>query len=240
MRTKDGVATLSDLVRSSLRLRPDRIPIGEVRGAEALDLLKAWGTGHPGGIGTIHAGTGIGALRRLEQLIQEAVVTVPRALIAETIDLVAVLSGRGSARRLAELARVEGLGRTATTASPPSTPPQHRRTLHDPHAHRAAAASSRPPPPLPSISLMLAPRRPCLRLVHAVGSAASVDPPVDRGAGRQDHRRHHHHRHRPDAGLRRHLGRLPPLIQIVFGLSIAFAASSFFLSFFSFGGGALV
>ena len=110
MRTKDGVATLSDLVRSSLRLRPDRIPIGEVRGSEALDLLKAWGTGHPGGIGTIHAGTGIGALRRLEQLIQEAVVTVPRALIAETIDLVAVLSGRGSARRLAELARVDGLG----------------------------------------------------------------------------------------------------------------------------------
>jgi type IV secretion system protein VirB11 len=110
MRTKDGVATLSDLVRSSLRLRPDRIPIGEVRGAEALDLLKAWCTGHPGGIGTIHAGTAIGALRRLEQLIQEAVVTVPRALIAETIDLVAVLSGRGASRRLAELARVEGLG----------------------------------------------------------------------------------------------------------------------------------
>ena len=110
MRTKDGVASLSDLVRSSLRLRPDRIPIGEVRGAEALDLLKAWGTGHPGGIGTIHAGTGIGALRRLEQLIQEAVVTVPRAMIAETIDLVAVLAGRGSARRLAELARVEGIG----------------------------------------------------------------------------------------------------------------------------------
>ena len=109
MRTKDGVATLSDLVRSSLRLRPDRIPIGEVRGSEALDLLKAWGTGHPGGIGTIHAGSGIGALRRLEQLIQEAAVTVPRALIAETIGLVAVLSGRGSARRLVELARVEGL-----------------------------------------------------------------------------------------------------------------------------------
>jgi type IV secretion system protein VirB11 len=110
MRTKDGVASLSDLVRSSLRLRPDRIPIGEVRGAEALDLLKAWGTGHPGGIGTIHAGSAIGALRRMEQLIQEAVVTVPRALIAETIDLVAVLSGRGSARRLSELARVDGLG----------------------------------------------------------------------------------------------------------------------------------
>jgi len=109
LRTKDGVASLSDLVRSSLRLRPDRIPIGEVRGAEALDLLKAWGTGHPGGIGTIHAGTALGALRRLEQLIQEEVITVPRALIAETIDVIAVLSGRGADRRLSELARIEGL-----------------------------------------------------------------------------------------------------------------------------------
>ncbi|WPO44437.1 P-type conjugative transfer ATPase TrbB [Tardiphaga sp. 42S5] len=110
LRTKDGVVSLSDLVRSSLRLRPDRIPIGEVRGAEALDLLKAWGTGHPGGIGTIHAGTALGALRRLEQLIQEAVITVPRALIAETINIVAVLAGRGADRRLTELARVTGLG----------------------------------------------------------------------------------------------------------------------------------
>jgi type IV secretion system protein VirB11 len=109
LRTKDGVVSLSDLVRSSLRLRPDRIPIGEVRGAEALDLLKAWGTGHPGGIATIHAGTAVGALRRLEQLIQEAVITVPRALIAETIDVIAVLQGRGGERRLAELATVDGL-----------------------------------------------------------------------------------------------------------------------------------
>jgi type IV secretion system protein VirB11 len=109
LRTKDGVATLTELVRSSLRLRPDRIPIGEVRGAEALDLLKAWGTGHPGGVGTIHAGTALGALRRLEQLIQEAVVVVPRALIAETVDLIAVLQGRGGERRLSELAWVGGL-----------------------------------------------------------------------------------------------------------------------------------
>lgn len=109
LRTKDGIVSLSDLVRSSLRLRPDRIPIGEVRGAEALDLLKAWGTGHPGGIATIHAGTALGALRRLEQLIQEAVITVPRALIGETIDVIAVLQGRGGERRLAELATVDGL-----------------------------------------------------------------------------------------------------------------------------------
>jgi type IV secretion system protein VirB11 len=121
LRTKDGVASLSDLVRSSLRLRPDRIPVGEVRGAEALDLLKAWGTGHPGGIGTIHAGSALGALRRLEQLVQEAVVTVPRALIAETINLIAVLGGRGAARRLTELALVEGLGPAGDYVLTPAT-----------------------------------------------------------------------------------------------------------------------
>lgn len=109
LRTKDGVASLSDLVRSALRLRPDRIPIGEVRGAEALDLLKAWGTGHPGGVGTIHAGSALGTLRRLEQLIQERVVTVPRALIAETINVIAVLVRDRTGRRLAELVCVDGL-----------------------------------------------------------------------------------------------------------------------------------
>ena len=125
MRTKDGVVSLSDLVRSSLRLRPDRIPIGEVRGAEALDLLKAWGTGHPGGIATIHAGSALGALRRMEQLIQEAVVTVPRALLAETIDLIAVLVRDGHGRRLAELARVEGLdAATGDYRLTPLTTPQ--------------------------------------------------------------------------------------------------------------------
>jgi type IV secretion system protein VirB11 len=122
LRTKDGVASLSDLVRSSLRLRPDRIPIGEVRGKEALDLLKAWGTGHPGGIGTIHAGTAIGALHRLEQLVQEAVVTVPRALIAETISLIAVLAGRGRERRLIELSVVRGLGSAGDYLLAPAIP----------------------------------------------------------------------------------------------------------------------
>lgn len=108
LRTAPGV-TMTDLVRSSLRLRPDRVPVGEVRGPEALDLLKVWGTGHPGGIGTIHAGTATAALHRLEQLILEAIAHVPRALIAETIDVIAVLTGRGTERRLSELVRVEGL-----------------------------------------------------------------------------------------------------------------------------------
>ena len=122
LRTKEGIASLSDLVRSALRLRPDRIPVGEVRGAEALDLLKAWGTGHPGGVGTIHAGTALGVMRRMEQLIQESVVTVPRALIAETIDVIAVLVRDGTGRRLSELAEVRGLDASGDYQIFPITP----------------------------------------------------------------------------------------------------------------------
>jgi len=118
LRTKPGVASLSELVRSTMRLRPDRIVVGEVRGAEALDLLKAWGTGHPGGLATIHAGSARGALTRLEQLIQEAVVTVPRALIAEAVDLIIFIAGRGGARRVEELVRVTGHDRDGYTLEP--------------------------------------------------------------------------------------------------------------------------
>jgi len=60
-------------------------------------------------VGTLHADSARGALHRLEQLIQEAVVTPPRALIADTIHLIAVLAGRGAERRLVELAAVDGL-----------------------------------------------------------------------------------------------------------------------------------
>lgn len=108
LRTAPGIVSLADLVRSTLRLRPDRIIVGEVRGAEALDLLKAWNTGHPGGIATLHANSARGALYRLEQLIQEAVVTVPRRLIAETIDVIVFLQGRGLARRVEAIAEVHG------------------------------------------------------------------------------------------------------------------------------------
>jgi type IV secretion system protein VirB11 len=109
LRTKPGVASLADLVRSTLRLRPDRIIVGEVRGAEALDMLKAWNTGHPGGITTRHANSAASALIRLEQLVQEAVITVPRALIAEAIDLIVFMSGRGAARKVESLLKLEGL-----------------------------------------------------------------------------------------------------------------------------------
>lgn len=109
LRTKAGVASMTDLVRSTMRLRPDRIVVGEVRGPEALDMLKAWNTGHPGGIATVHANGAQAALTRIEQLVQEAVVTVPRQLIAEAIDLIVFISGRGSARRIASIARMVGL-----------------------------------------------------------------------------------------------------------------------------------
>ncbi|MER9222884.1 P-type conjugative transfer ATPase TrbB [Mesorhizobium sp. M0644] len=109
LRTRRGSVTLADLLRSTLRLRPDRIIVGEVRGAEALDMLKAWNTGHPGGIATVHANSARSALYRIEQLAQEAVVTVPRRLIADAIDLIVFIAGRGSSRRIDAIAEVTGL-----------------------------------------------------------------------------------------------------------------------------------
>ena len=239
LRTKDGAASLSDLVRSSLRLRPDRIPIGEVRGPEALDLLKAWGTGHPGGIGTLHAGSALGAIRRLEQLIQEAVVTVPKALIAETIDLIAVLSGRGPARRLSELACVRGLDDRGDYIV------DHQRRIlmkpvHPGTAIAVAAHKTIDLATLLAISVLLAApadaagtnmpwEQPLNQILDSiqgpVAKVMSVIVIILTGLALAFGE--------TSGGFRR-------LIQIVFGLSIAFAASSFFLTFFQFGGGALI
>ena len=210
LRTKDGVASLSDLVRSSLRLRPDRIPIGEVRGAEALDLLKAWGTGHPGGIGTIHAGSAIGALRRLEQLIQEAVVTVPRALIVETIDLIAVLAGRGPERRLVELAAIEALGPNGDYLLVSTTPGFEARGREG--MTRSLAHVRHCVPTMVAVLLLGCATHTgsCCWFEHALGATAATDPAVYRGPSGQDHGGDHHHRHRADARLRRHFRRIPP------------------------------
>jgi len=100
LRTRAAAVSLSDLVRSTLRLRPDRIIVGEVRGPEALDLLKAWNTGHPGGIATIHANSARAALSRLEQLCMEVCERPPTALIEEAIDLVVFIARGGSAGRI--------------------------------------------------------------------------------------------------------------------------------------------
>ena len=99
--------SMRDLVKGSLRMRPDRIIIGEVRDGSALDLLKAWNTGHPGGVCTIHANSVESTPYRFEDLIQEAVVTVPRTLILQAIDLIVFIerdkSGNRKIKNLAEL-----------------------------------------------------------------------------------------------------------------------------------------
>ncbi|WP_082407382.1 P-type conjugative transfer ATPase TrbB [Mesorhizobium sp. 1M-11] len=124
LRTRKGSVTLADLVRSTLRLRPDRIIVGEVRGAEALDMLKAWNTGHPGGIATVHANSARSALYRIEQLAQEAVITVPRRLIADAIDLIVFIAGRGASRRIDVIAEVSGLDGNGDYAVTQLTLPQ--------------------------------------------------------------------------------------------------------------------
>ncbi len=108
LRTRAGVVTMQELVRATMRLRPDRVVVGEVRGGEALDLIKVWGTGHPGGIATIHASSALGALLRLEQLILEVAVNPPRALIAEAVNVVVYIAGRGRKRCIDTIARVVG------------------------------------------------------------------------------------------------------------------------------------
>jgi type IV secretion system protein VirB11 len=109
LRAREGVATMNDLLRATMRLRPDRIVVGEVRGPEALSLLKAWNTGHPGGCATVHANNARAGLTRLEQLIQEAVITVPRELIAEAVDIVIHIERVGHGRKIKEISRIEGV-----------------------------------------------------------------------------------------------------------------------------------
>ncbi len=103
-----GTVGMSELLRATLRLRPDRIVVGEVRGGEALTLLKAWCTGHGGGVGTVHAATGRAALTRLEHLVAEAgSAGAAEALIGEAVDLVVVMERAPGGRRVTELLRVE-------------------------------------------------------------------------------------------------------------------------------------
>ena len=122
LRTHGQNVKLSDLVRSTLRLRPDRIIVGEVRGPEALDMLKAWNTGHPGGIATIHANSAKAGLSRIEQLILEGARTVPRELIAEAIDVIVFISGRGTKRRIETIARLVEVSGQSYTLEPLTAP----------------------------------------------------------------------------------------------------------------------
>ena len=102
------VADLTRLTRVTMRLRPDRIIVGEVRGAEALALLKAWNTGHPGGLTTIHANSARAALMRLDSLVQEAGIAAQPRLVAEAVDLVVFITRTAEGRRVREFAKVTG------------------------------------------------------------------------------------------------------------------------------------
>lgn len=96
------------LLKTTMRLRPDRIIVGEVRGPEALALLKAWNTGHPGGVATVHANNAQAGLIRLEQLIAEASVNPMQTLIGEAIDIIISIVKTPSGRKVDEILTVTG------------------------------------------------------------------------------------------------------------------------------------
>ena len=105
LRTSATIDQVS-LLRATLRLRPDRIVVGEVRDKSALALLKAWNTGHPGGVGTVHANSTATALIRVGQLIQEAGVPAAPELISEAVDMVISIRRNSVGRMIDEVAEV--------------------------------------------------------------------------------------------------------------------------------------
>lgn len=107
LHTSDTV-DMARLLKSTMRLRPDRIIVGEVRDGAALTLLKAWNTGHPGGVTTVHSNTAMSALRRLEQLTAEVSQQPMREVIGDAVDLVVSIERSGRGRRVREVIHVEG------------------------------------------------------------------------------------------------------------------------------------
>jgi type IV secretion system protein VirB11 len=106
-----GKVSMLDCLRASMRLKPTRIVVGEVRGAEAHTMLKAWNTGHPGGAATLHANDALSGLIRLESLVAEATTAPQQALIAEAVDLVIFVDQAAdltSGRKVREVALVTG------------------------------------------------------------------------------------------------------------------------------------
>ena len=115
-----GEVTIRDLVKNSLRMRPDRIVVGEVRGAEALDMLQAMNTGHEGSLSTLHSNSPRDALSRLETMVLMAGFELPVRAIREqvvgAVDLIVHLSRmRDGSRKVTRVVEVEGLeGETVT------------------------------------------------------------------------------------------------------------------------------
>ena len=111
LRTSPPDVTQQDLLRATLRMFPDRIIVGEVRGPEALDMLEAWNTGHDGGFGTIHSNitTPRAALTRLEFLVSRATPAPAQGLIAESVNLIVCVERQAEDRRaVSQIVAVEG------------------------------------------------------------------------------------------------------------------------------------
>ncbi len=106
LHTSDTV-DMARLLKSTMRLRPDRIIVGEVRDGAALTLLKAWNTGHPGGITTIHANSAASALRRLEQLTAEVSQQPMREVIGQAVDVIVSIERTDRGRQIRDVLHVE-------------------------------------------------------------------------------------------------------------------------------------
>ncbi len=118
-----GRVTVRDLVRNALRMRPDRIVVGEVRDAAALDMLQAMNTGHEGSLSTCHANSPLDALRRLETMVLMGTVELPLAAVrdqvAAAVDLVVQVARRpGGARRIVDVSELAGAGVVSRLAGP--------------------------------------------------------------------------------------------------------------------------
>ncbi len=100
---------VADLVRDALRMRPDRIVVGEMRdGAAALETLKSWNTGHPGGLSTIHANSARDALQRVEDLVAEVAAIVPQRAIGQAVDVIVQIRRTDKGRRIEDILAVQG------------------------------------------------------------------------------------------------------------------------------------
>ena len=107
LRTTDNV-DMKRLLKSTMRLRPDRIIVGEVRDGAALTLLKAWNTGHSGGIATIHSNNALTALTTLEQLVAEVTQQVMPQVIGEAVDLIVSIERTPTGRIVRDILEVRG------------------------------------------------------------------------------------------------------------------------------------
>lgn len=107
LRTSTAV-DMTALLKMTMRYRPDRILIGEVRGGAALDLLKAWNTGHPGGVATVHANSAAEGLERMEELVEEAGRGPKQKLIGRSVDLVIFIQRVPGGRKITQALKVNG------------------------------------------------------------------------------------------------------------------------------------